>query len=69
MRLAVFPFVMSILGLFASGFSFGSLLSNDHNPMKFELVILCSFMFVAFIFILLLSIGFPFKKGEVKIVP
>ena len=68
-EIKMFPFILSILGLIASGFCMGATLTEKNNPMTTELLWIVGFMLIAFIFILIMSIGlFPYDKKETKIV-
>jgi hypothetical protein len=60
-EIKIVPLVLSVLGFFAVGLCWGSL--NDVATQS-ELVIGIVFGFVAFSFMLLLSIGFPFTKED-----
>ena len=57
----IVPLILSVLGFVAVGLCWGSL--NDVASQT-ELIIGIVFGFVAFTFILLLSIGFPLTKEE-----
>lgn len=61
-EIKIIPLVLSILGLFATGLSFGAL----HENTSAELLLLTIFGGIAFTFILLLSVGFPFTTEEKK---
>lgn len=60
-EIKIVPLILSVLGFFAVGLCWGSL--NDVASQT-ELIIGIVFGFVAFTFILLLSIGFPLTKEE-----
>jgi hypothetical protein len=60
-EIKIVPLVLSVLGFFAVGLCWGSL--NDVAAQT-ELIIGIVFGFVAFSFILLLSIGFPLTKED-----
>ena len=60
-EIKIVPLILSVLGFFAVGLCWGSL--NDVATQS-ELIIGIVFGFIAFIFILLLSIGFPLTREE-----
>jgi hypothetical protein len=60
-EIKIIPLVLSVLGFFAVGLCWGSL---NEVASKTELIIGIVFGFIAFSFILLLSIGFPLTKEE-----
>ena len=60
-EIKMIPLVLSVLGFFAVGLCWGSL---NEVASKTELIIGIVFGFIAFSFILLLSIGFPLTKEE-----
>jgi hypothetical protein len=60
-EIKIIPLILSVLGFFAVGLCWGSL--NDVATHS-ELVIGIVLGFVAFSFILLLSIGFPLTKED-----
>jgi len=60
-EIKIVPLILSVLGFVAVGLCWGSL--NDVASQT-ELIIGIVFGFVAFTFILLLSIGFPLTKEE-----
>ena len=60
-EIKMIPLVLSVLGFFAVGLAWGSLNEVASNT---ELIIGIVFGFIAFSFILLLSIGFPLTKEE-----
>jgi len=62
-EIKIVPLILSVLGFVAVGLCWGSL--NDVASQT-ELIIGIVFGFVAFTFILLLSIGFPLTKEERK---
>ena len=60
-EIKVVPLILSVLGFFAIGLCWGSL---DEVASTTELIIGIVFGFIAFTFILLLSIGFPLTKED-----
>ena len=63
-RIAIFPLVSSIIGLFSSGICFATFFEKD-NPMATEMFYLSIGMALIFVFILLLSIGLvPFSETK-----
>lgn len=62
-EIKIVPLILSVLGFVAVGLCWGSL--NDVASQT-ELIIGIVFGFVAFTFILLLSIGFPLTAEERK---
>ena len=62
-EIKIIPLVLSILGLVAVGLCVGSLF--DKAP-TFDLVVGVVFGFIAFTFILLMSVGFPITKEDKK---
>jgi len=60
-EIKIVPLILSVFGLFGIGLCWGSL--NDVATQS-ELIIGIVFGFVAFSFILLLSIGFPLTREE-----
>ena len=59
----VIPFILSVLGLVAVGLCLGAL--YEVGPTT-EVLVGVVFGFIAFTFILLLSVGFPLTKEERK---
>lgn len=60
-EIKIVPLILSVLGFVAVGLCWGAL---NEVASKTELIIGIVFGFVAFTFILLLSIGFPLTKEE-----
>lgn len=62
-EIKIIPLVLSILGLVAVGLCLGSLSEHASN---FDLIVGIVFGFIAFTFILLMSVGFPITKEDKK---
>lgn len=59
-EIKIIPLVLAIWGLIAVGFTFGTL--SEHNSA--EIIPLTIFGAFAFVFILLMSVGFPFTRED-----
>lgn len=60
-EIKIVPLILSVLGLVSVGFCLGSLAQEVQNT---QLVIGVVFGFIAFTFILLMSVGFPMTKED-----